>query len=206
VQTYTEQTPIDAYRDDALHRASMCEALGRKKPELVPVSDAATAVVTAVDGKIVGLRQAMDALVRSKALETAEKLDMIEAYEMTRKILSAYEGNRLMTYMPEPPSRLTRSGNTTLNEWVSTSITSLKTLPEDSPVRRDFLPTLEREFAEYKDADQAEDTVRLTLSGVKLALNTYKAELSQAREEQLALILAVYKDRSKLELFTLPWR
>ncbi len=69
-----------------------------------------------------------------------------------------------------------------------------------------LLPGLERELAEFHQADVAEDKTRESLNSSKMAQTLYKTELSQAREAQRGAVLKIVGDSEKMALFTLPWR
>jgi hypothetical protein len=205
-QTYTTETSIDAYRDDFLHREAVCRAAGTKRPPLIPIADGAKDVLAGIDAKQLEIRRVQDDLVRAAALEAAEKLDVIEAYEKARKQLAVTDQRRLFDFLPDAPSSMARYGVEKLTWYVGQAIKNLHTLPEDHQVRREFLPRLEQEFTEFKGVDVAEDEVRTNLAAMRLGMNAYKAELARIREEQLGSIQTVFGDRSKVELFTLPWR
>ena len=205
-QSYTAATSIDDYRKDFIYRGAVCEAAGRKHAELAPVAADCLAAVGLIDSRKAQLQQLEDDLTRARALEAAEKLDAIEAYEMVRKQVAAYEKHRVLEILPISPSAAAKMALEKFDFRVSQAISNVKSLPEDHPVRRDFLPTLEREFAEFQEADRGEDEVRRNLATAKLALTTFKAELAQRRDQELGQIQTVYRDRGKLEFFTLPWR
>ena len=205
-QSYTAETPADDYRKDFLYRGAVCRAAGRKRPELVPIADECRATVGNIDSRKTQLQQIEDDLVLARAVESAEKLEAIEAYDMVRKQLAAYDKGRVLELMPVPPSTAAKLALEKFDYRVSQAISNIKTLPETHPVRRDFLPALEREFAEFQEADVGEDEVRRALTTMKISLTTFKAELAQLRDKELGQIQVLYGDRGKVEFFTLPWR
>jgi hypothetical protein len=186
----------------ALHLVQRLDLLERGRRAQV----SAVECLDEVPSRASQLRQLDDDLVRARAIETAEKLDVVEAYDMLRKQLAAYEPKRVIEFMPVPPSTAVKLALEKFDFRVSQAISDLKGLPEDHPVRRNFLPALEREFAEFQTADTAEDVVRRNLATARLALTTLKVELAQARDRELGQIQIIFGDRSKLEFFTLPWR
>jgi hypothetical protein len=143
-------------------------------------------------------------LVRARAIETAEKLDVIEAHDILRKQLAAYEPKRVIEFMPVPPSTAAKLALEKFDGRVSQAISDVKGLPETHPVRRDFLPALEREFAEFQTADTAADVVRRNLATARIALTTLKVELAQTRDRELGRIQIIFGDRLKVDFFTLP--
>jgi hypothetical protein len=205
-QSYTVETPMDDFRKDFLYRGAVCQAAGRKRPDLVPLADECRATVANIDSRKTQLQQIEDDMVFARAVESAEKLEAVEAYDMVRKQLAAYDKGRVLELMPVPPSIAAKLALEKFDYRVSQAIAAIKTLPETHPVRRDFLPPLEREFAEFQEADVGEDEVRRALTTMKLTMTTFKAELAQLRDKQLGRIQTLYGDRGKVEFFTLPWR
>jgi hypothetical protein len=205
-QSYTQDTPLDDFRKDFIYRGAVCQAAARKKPGLAAVAADCDATVGMIDSRRAQLQQLEDDMVRARAFESAEKLEAIEAYDMVRKQLAAYDKAKVAELLPVPPSTMSKLALEKLDYRVSQAISNIKGLPEDHPVRRDFLPPLEREFAEFQAADVAEDTVRRTFTTARLALTTFKAELAQRRDTELGQVQAVYGDRGKVDFFTLPWR
>lgn len=204
-QTYTEQTPMDGYRSDSIRRSAMCSALAPQHPELGAVAAEADAILAQIDTRRTALQQAEDDQVRARAIEDVEKLDVVGVYTELRRTMAAKSYN-VMTLLPESPSTLNRLGAKSFGERADQAIANLKTLPDSDPLKKEFLPKLEKEMAEFKAADLAEDATRTALQSGKMALTLYKSELSQAREAQLGTIQKVFGDREKTALFTLPWR
>lgn len=206
MQTYTTETSFDVFRDDFRHRAALCRVASSKHAELAAITAEALAVVAAIDAKQAEIRAALDLLVDAEAAEAAEKLDMLELYEKTRKQFAVEDQKRLFDFLPESPSAVARYGAEKVTWYVNQVIKNLQQLPVDHQVRVAYLPRLEAEFEEFKAADQTEDDIRANLSAVELALDAYKADLARIRDMQLGKIQTIYGDRMKVELFTRPWR
>jgi hypothetical protein len=206
VQTYTTDATIDDFRDDFRHRAGVCRAAGAKHGELRPVADECLTVVTGIDAKQAELRRAQDLLIDAGAEEAAQKLDVLEVYAKTRKQFVVDDEDKLFDFLPDAPSSVSRYGLEKLTWYMGQVIKNLQNLAPDHPVRVVYLPRLETEFGELKTADVAEDEVRSSLMAIRAGLNAYKADLARIRDGQLGKILAIYSDRTMLELFTLRWR
>ena len=69
----------------------------------------------------------------------------------------------------------------TFRERTDQAVANLKTLADDDPLKTAMLPVLEKELAEFKQADVAEDITRANFKSGRMALVLYKAELSQDR-------------------------
>lgn len=205
-QTYTTDTPIDVFRRDCIHRGAMCGALSKKRyPALGPVSDEANAIVAQLDTRSAALRQTEDDQIRARAIEDAEKVDVVEVYTELRRMLFAKKVD-VQTLLPDPPSVLGRLNAKTFGSRADQAVENLKKLPDTDPVKTALFPVLVAELAEFHEADKAEDVTRATVQSGKVALTLYKTELSQAREAQLGSILKIVGDSEKMAMFTLPWR
>lgn len=204
-QSYTNETPIAQYRTDFMHRGAVCGALKKRYPDLAAIGAEADAVVAQIDARMAQLQQAEDDQIRARAIEDAEKLDVVDVYTELRRTLFAKRYD-VQALLPDAPSTLGRMSAKSFRERAEQAIAHLKALPDTDPVRAAFLPTLEAEFADFRTADDAEDTTRNTLAGGRMSLGLYKAELSQAREAQLGAILKLLRDSDKLSTFALPWR
>lgn len=204
-QTFTEDTPIDIYREDFLRRSALCAALSKRYPALAPIGLEAKAKVAEIDTKTGLLRRLQDDLICAKALEDAEKLDVVEAYAEMRKTMSAKKYD-YMTLAPDAPSSLSPRGPATFIERVNLAMANIHALPDGDGIKTAFMPVLEGEYAEFQTADKAEDQARIALSTAKMALTLFKMELAEAREAQLGAIQAVVKDRAMVPMFTIPWR
>jgi hypothetical protein len=205
-QTFTPETPLPIFREDFLRRQSMCAALGAKFPGLEAVGSECTEIIAAMDARKVELQRAEDALVRARALEDAEKIDVIDSYSRLRTILLLDEKETARVLLPDAPSSLGRAGLSSFKERIAASINNLRSLPEDHPVRVEHLPLLEAEHTEFLAADQREDQVKAELSRIKLSLTLYRAELAQLRDGQLGSVQSELEDRARTALFTIPWR
>ncbi len=204
-QGFTQETPIDIYRTDFMRRGAMCTGLVKRHPELAAIGMEADSIVAQIDARRAGLQQAEDDQVRARALEDAEKLDVVEVYTELRRTLFAKKVD-VMTLLPDAPSTLGRLGAKEFGVRADKAIANLKQLPDTDPQKQAFLPMLEKEVAEFKSADVAEDGTRSALQAGRMALVLYKTELSLAREAQLGEIQKVMRDRKKAVLFTVPWR
>lgn len=204
-QSYTDETPGDIYRSCFIRRGAMCAALSKRYPALAAIGAEADAVVVQMDAKFADLRQAEDDQIRARAVEDAEKLDVVDVYTELRRTLFAKKVD-VQTLLPDAPSAIGRLGAKEFGERMSVAISNLKTLPDGDPQKATFLPLLEKESAEFDLADKAEDVTRRNLQSGRTALVLYKAELSQVRMAQLGAIQNVLRDREKTALFTVPWR
>jgi hypothetical protein len=204
-QSYTDETPGDIYRSCFIRRGAMCAALSKRYPALAPIGAEADAIVAQMDAKFAALQQAEDDQLRARAVEDAEKLDVVDVYTELRRTLFAKKVD-VQTLLPDAPSALGRLNAKEFGERVSVAIANLKTLPDGDPQKVTFLPLLEKESAEFEVADKAEDETRRNLQSGRTALLLYKAELSQVRMAQLGAIQNVLRDREKTALFTVPWR
>ncbi|MDC3989282.1 hypothetical protein [Polyangium jinanense] len=204
-QTYIQETPVDIYRADFLRRGAMCAALATRHPQLADVGAEANAIVLQIDARRTALQSAEDDQVRARAMEDIEKLDVVDVYTELRRTMSAksYDVAKLL---PDAPSTLRRLGTSNFTDRANEAVSNLRVLPENDPIRVAFLGRLEKELAEFRSADKAEDLTRVALQSGRMALTLYKSELSQAREAQLGMIHSILKDREKTALFTLPWR
>ncbi|MDC3957291.1 hypothetical protein [Polyangium jinanense] len=205
-QTYIEETPIDIYRHDFIRRGAMCGALAKRYPGLAAIGAEADAVVGQLDSRLSDLRKAEDEQIRARAIEDAEKLDVIDVYTELRRTMAVKNPKEVLTLLPEAPSVLRRATAATFAERAGAALSNLKALPEADPLRLAFVGKLEMELAEFNDADKKEDATRLALQSGKVALTLYKSELSQTREAELGAIQNILKDREKTVLFTIPWR
>lgn len=203
--TFTEDTPIDTYRSDFLRRSAMCTALVKRYPAFAGIASQAGATVAQIDTRQSELRAVEDDLIRARALEDVEKLDVIDMYTELRRTMTA-KSYDVLTLLPDSPSSLRRIGTATFSERVQLAIASLKELSDDDEIKKAFLASLEKELADFQTADKAEDTTRAAVQGKRVALTLYKAELAQAREAELGTIQNVLRDRDKTSLFTVPWR
>lgn len=204
-QTYTDETPIEIYRADFIHRGAMCAALTKRYPALASVGAQADTVLAQIDTRCTDLQQAEDDQGRARAVEDAEKFDVVDVYTELRRMLVA-KNHDVMTLLPDAPSALGRLGAKSFGERANQAVANLSALPDADPVKMSLLPKLQQELAEFHDADLAEDVTRTKLNSGKMALTLYKTELSQARETQLGAIQQVLGDREKTARFTIPWR
>jgi hypothetical protein len=204
-QTYTAETAIEDYRADCIHRSAMCGALTKRYPGLGPVGLEADAVLAQIDTRRTELQQAEDDQIRARAIEDAEKFDVIEVYAELRRTLFAKKYD-IMTLLPDAPSALGRLGAKNFGARADQAVANLNTLPANDPVKAALLPALQLELAEFHKADLDEDKTRESLNSDKVALTLYKTELSQAREGQLGAVLQIVGDSEKMALFALPWR
>ncbi len=204
-QTYGTDASITDYRNDTIHRSAMCEALASKHPALAAVATEANTILAQIDARVTVLQQAEDAQVRARAVEEAEKFDVAESYTELRRTMAA-KSYDIHTLLPDAPSVFGKLGIKTLGGRADQAVANLKELPEGDPVKAAFLPKLEKDLADFRKADLAEDLTRTTMEGVRVALILYKSELSQTREAQLGAIQNVFGDREKAARFTLPWR
>lgn len=205
-QTYTEETPIDTYREDFIRRGAMCGALAKRYPGLAPIGAEADAVVAQIDARRAALQKSEDDQIRARAIEDAEKLDVLDVYTELRRTMAVKTPDDVLTLLPEAPSALRRLGATTFAERAGAAVSNLETLPAEDPLRVAFLEKLKKELAEFSAADKNEDATRLALQSGKVALTLYKSELSQTREAELGAIQSILKDRDKTAMFTIPWR
>lgn len=204
-QTYTTDTPIDTFRAEFIRRSAMCGALAKHHPGLAPIATDADAILGQIDTRRAALQHTEDDQVRARAVEDAEKLDVVDVYTELRRTLAAKQAD-VQTLLPDAPSVLGRFGAKTFGQRVDQAVANLNVLPDGDPVKAAFLPKLQQELAEFHAADVAEDVTRSALASGGLALTLYKAELSQAREVELGSIQKVLGNREKTALFTLPWR
>jgi hypothetical protein len=177
----------------------------QRYPALQAVATEANEIVAQIDTRRSALQQAEDDQVRARAIEDVEKIDVVDVYKELRHTLAAKSYN-VLTLLPDAPSALGRLGAKSFGDRAAKAIANLKTLPDSDPLKKEFLPKLEKEMAEFSTADLAEDATRNALQSGKMALTLYKSELSQAREAQLGTIQNVFGDREKTAQFTLPWR
>ncbi|APR83091.1 Hypothetical protein A7982_08440 [Minicystis rosea] len=203
-QTYTDETSIDTYRTDFIHRGAMCGALAKRYPDLASVGAEADAIVGQLDARRAALQQAEDDQIRARAVEDAEKLDVIDVYTELRRTL-AVKGD-VTALLPDAPSTLGRLGAKSFGERADQAVANLNALPDGDPVKATLLPKLKLELDGFHEADLAEDAVRANLQSGRTALVLYKTELTQAREAQLGTIQNILRDREKTAQFTLPWR
>lgn len=204
-QTFTEETPIDIYRSDALRRSALCGALASRYPALADVGAEAKNTVSQIDARRAALRSAEDDQICARAIEDAQKLDVLDMYTELRRTMSA-KNYDVLTLLPDAPSSLRRAGVATFTERANLAVANLKALPDGNPLKTGFLAPLEQELAEFQQADKAEDATRAALQSGRMALTLYKSELSQAREAELGKIQSILGDREKTALFTVPWR
>jgi len=204
-QTYTDETPIDTYRADFIRRSAMCAALAARYPALLAVGTEADAILGQIDSRRAALQQAEDDQIRARAVEDVAKLDVIDVYTELRRMMAAKNRN-VMSLLPDAPSMLGRLGAKTFGERADQAVANLKALPDGDELKTMLLPKLEKELAEFHQADIAEDKTRADLQSTRMALVLYKTELSQAREGQLGALQKVFGDREKTAQFTIPWR
>ncbi|MEO7331506.1 MAG: hypothetical protein ABI193_23220 [Minicystis sp.] len=204
-QTYTEETSIDAYRSDLLRRRAMCGALIKRYPALGPIGTEANTILGQLDQRRADLQQAEDDQVCARAVEDAEKLDVVDVYAELRRTMSAKKYD-VATLLPDAPSVLGRLNAKDFGERANQAVTNLNALPANDPLKLAFLPKLEQELLEFHTADVQEDVTRMSLHSGRVALVLYKTELSEAREGQLGAIQNILRDREKTAQFTLPWR
>ncbi len=183
----------------------MCMALSPRHPELQAIGLEADAIIAQIDARLGALQKAEDDQVRARAIEDAEKLDVVDVYTELRRTMDA-KSYDVLTLLPDAPSSLRRLSTTSFTERANLAVASIKALPDGDDVKTIFLPRLEKELAEFATADKAEDMTRTTLKSGRVALTLYKSELSQAREAALGKITGILRDREKTALFTLPWR
>lgn len=196
---------MSAYRDDCIHRGAMCAAAAKRYPALQAVAAEADAILIQIDAKLADLQKAEDDQIRARAIEIAEKLDVVELYTELRRTMFA-KNYDLATLLPDAPSALGRLGITSTSERVQVAISNLSALPDGDPIKVAFLSQLQAEHAGLAAADKAEDKTRLALQSGRVALTLYKSELSQTREAHMGKIQAVLMDREKTAMFALPWR
>jgi hypothetical protein len=204
-QTYTTETPISTYRDDFIHRASICGAIAKRYAALGDVGKDADAILAQIDSRLASLQQAEDDQTRARALEEAAKIDVVDVYTELRRTM-AVKSDNVTTLLPDAPSALGRLGVKTFSERANQAVANLKELDDADPVKTELLPKLEQELKEFTQADLAEDKTRGAQQSGRMALTLYKTELSQARERQLGAIQNVLGDRERTVKFTLPWR
>jgi len=204
-QTYTEDTPISVYRQDFIRRAAMCAALAKRYTTLGGVATEAEDIVVQIDGKLAGLQKAEDNQTRARAIEDVEKLEVADVYTEARRTMFAKHDD-VTTILPDAPSALRRLGAESFAKRAEIAVANLKALPDTDSIRVAFLPSLEKELADFHAADKAEDATRAALQSGRTALTLYKSELSQVREAQLGSIQAVFRDRGKTAMLTIPWR
>jgi len=204
-QTYTVDTPIPIYREDFIRRGALCAALSKRYPDLATIAAEADTTVAEIDSRRASLQQAEDDQIRARAVEDAEKLDVIDVYTELRRTMHA-KSYDVATLLPDAPSALKRLGITNTVERVNAAISNLKILPEEDSLRLAFLDKLDTELADLQGADKGEDETRLSLKRARMALTLYKAELSQVREAEMGQIQSILKDREKTAMFTVPWR
>jgi hypothetical protein len=204
-QTYTGETTIEAYRTDYIHRGAMAGALAKRYPALAAIGKEADSILAQIDTRRAELQQAEDDQVRSRAIEDAEKFDVVEVYTELRRTMFAKKYD-IANLLPDSPSILGRLNAKTFGARVDQAVANLQKLPAKDPMKLELLPALELELTEFHAADVAEDDTRESLNSNKVALTLYKTELSQAREAQLGAILQIVGDSEKMALFTLPWR
>lgn len=204
-QTYTEETPIETYRADLIHRGAMCAALAKRYPGLDAVATEANGILAQLDTRRTELQQAEDDQIRARAIESAEKLDVVDVYTELRRTMFAKKYD-VQTLLPDAPSTLGRLGAKNFGERADQAVANLQKLPDADPLKATFLPQLQQELAEFHKADLAEDATRASLRSGRVALVLYKTELSQSRETEIGTIQKILGDREKVVQFTLPWR
>ncbi|MEO7329027.1 MAG: hypothetical protein ABI193_10640 [Minicystis sp.] len=204
-QTYTAETTIEDYRADFIHRGAMASALSKRYPDLGLISTEASTILAQIDTRRDELQQAEDDQIRSRAIEDAEKFDVVEVYTELRRTMFAKKYD-IATLLPDSPSILGRLGAKSFGARLDQAVANLKALPAQDPMKLVLLPALKQELDEFHQADIAEDKTREGLNSNKMALTLYKTELSQAREAHLGAILKIIGDSEKMALFTLPWR
>jgi hypothetical protein len=204
-QTYSEETPIDTYREDFIRRGALCGALAKRYPALAAIGTEADDILAQIDSRRGALQRAEDDQIRARAIEDAEKIDVIDTYTELRGTMAGKKYD-VLTLLPDAPSTLGRLGAKNFGERADRAMANLKALPEGDAMKTTLLPKLERELAEFHEADVAEDTARANLKSGRMALLLYKTELSQAREAQLGAIQSILRDREKTVQFTIPWR
>lgn len=204
-QTYTEETSIEDYRADFIHRGAICGALTKRHAALGSVGEEADTIVAQIDTRRAELQKAEDDQIRARAIEDASKLDVVELYTELRRTLFAKKLD-VTTLLPDSPSTLGRLGAKSFRARADQAVANLEKLPDTDPVKAALLPTLKQELTAFYAADEAEDATRASLQAGKVGLTLYKAELSQAREAQLGAVLKALGDAEKIPLFTLPWR
>lgn len=205
-QTYTQRTPIDSFRDDLIHREAICRALAGRYPDLIEVAEEAAELVTDIDGRRGDLQRVEDDLIRARAVQSAERVDVVDVYKTLRSIMGIHAEDTVFAFLPDAPSRLGKLGAKKFVDRVAAAIENLGRLAEDDPLRVEYRPSLERELAEYQAADKAEDQTKARLRSVRLGLLVYKSELASTRDAQLGVVQTTLGDRAKTTLFTLPWR
>lgn len=204
-QSYTAETPIRSYRADFMRRGAMCAALVSRYPSLAAIASEAKTIASSIDGRLAALQSAEDDELIANALEDAEKIDVVDVYTEMRRTMFA-KNIDISTILPDAPSTLARLGVDAFATRTEAAIAAIKALPATDPIRIDFLANLEKELAEFRSADNAEDATRDALKTIRLALTLYKSELAQTREVQMGTLLTILKDRQKVALFTVPWR
>lgn len=204
-QTYTDETSIEDYRADYIHRGAMCAALSKRYPALAAIGTDADQILTQIDSRRIALQEAEDDQIRARAVEDAEKFDVVEVYTELRRTLFAKKVD-VQTLLPDAPSVLGRLAAKKFRARADQALENLKTLPDTDPVKTAFLAVFTQELTEFHAADDAEDKTREGLASESVALTLYKTELSQAREAQLGAVLKVVGDSEKMAMFTLPWR
>lgn len=183
----------------------MCQALAPRYPGLAAIGAEAKAQVALIDSRLMALRQLEDDQINAKAIEDAEKIDVVDSYTELRRTLAVKEPD-VIKILPDAPSALRERGPVTFIQRLESGIANLKALADADPVKALFLPQLEQELLEFGQADKAEDAARSLLRTGKTALLLFKAELSAIREAELGLIQSILRDKEKTALFTIPWR
>ena len=205
-QTYNEETPFDTYREDFIRRGAMCGALAQRYPGLAAVGAEANVIVAQIDARRTALQAAEDDQIRARAVEDAEKLDVVDIYTELRRTIAVKSPEDALTLLPEAPSALRRLGTATFTERTNAALSNLRTLVVDDPLRVAFLDKLEKELAEFSTADKNEDKTRLAHLR-ELGLVERQGDLpALEREAELGTIQSILKDREKTALFTIPWR
>ncbi|TKD07559.1 hypothetical protein [Polyangium fumosum] len=205
-QTYNEEVQLEAFRADFIHRGAICGALDKRYPGLAAIGAEAEAIVAQIDSRRIELQKTEDEQIRARAIEDAEKLDVLDVYTELRRTMAVKNPKEVLTLLPDAPSILRRATAATFAERAGAALSNLKALPEEHPLRLAFLGKLELELSEFNDADKKEDVARLAIQSGKVALTLYKSELSETREAELGAIQNLLKDQEKTVLFTLPWR
>jgi hypothetical protein len=204
-QTFTVETPIDTFRTDFIHRSAMCGAIATRYPAVADVGKEADAILSQIDTRRAELQAAEDDQTRARALENAAKIDVVDIYTELRRTM-AVKNYDVMTLLPDAPSTLNRLGAKTFGERSKQAVANLNVLPDDDIVKTTLLPKLQKELAEFNEADLAEDATRAAVRSERMALVLYKTELSQARETQMGAIQKALGDRERTVQFTVPWR
>jgi hypothetical protein len=89
------------------HRGVICAALSKRYPALAAIGTDADQILTQIDSRRAALQAAEDDPIRARAVENAEKFDVVEVYTELRRTLFAKKVD-VQTLLPDAPSVLGR--------------------------------------------------------------------------------------------------